>query len=300
MYLGSWKIDDYVPIPVTTHKFSTGAAFAPSALTYSIYEDAGTTGIVEDVDMVVASPFDSVVGFYLARPQLTTAAGYEKGKNYTVLIKATVDSVAAITSHTFQIEAEVDANSVPSTLALEATLDAIKGAGWTTETLKQLSTDIAGISAGGGSSSSDIWTYASRTLTQSATSIISAVTGSSISDVRGSSWSIQITDLTLDSNKQQFMIKRRTQDPDSDALLLVDSATGLKTLNGVSTGLTAADATLVYVGTTLTLTVKASVTAQLPEGTQKYGIQYVTAAALVEEPYGGNFTITADVVRLTA
>jgi hypothetical protein len=129
---------------------------------------------------------------------------------------------------------------------------------------------------------------------------VTAVSGSSITDVRGSSWSIEITDLTLDSNKQQFMIKRRTQDADADALLLVDSATGLKTLNGVSTGLTAADATLVYVGTTLTLTVKASVTALLPVGVWKYGVQYVTAAGLVEEPYGGNFTISADVVRLTA
>ena len=116
MYLGSWKIDDYVPIPVTTHKFSTGAAFAPTVLTYSIYEDGGTTGIAKNVDMTPASPFDGVVGFYLARPQLTAAAGFEKGKNYTVLIKATVDSVAAITAHTFQIEAEVDSNSVSGTV----------------------------------------------------------------------------------------------------------------------------------------------------------------------------------------
>src|SRR5574343_436777 len=95
-YLGSWKIDDYLPIPVTTHRFSSGAAYAPTSLTYSIYEDATTTGLYEDVDMTPASPFDGVVGFYLARVQLTAAAGFEKGKNYTVLIKATVDSVSAI------------------------------------------------------------------------------------------------------------------------------------------------------------------------------------------------------------
>lgn len=111
-YFGSWKIDDYVPISVTTHRFSTGAAYAPTVLTYSIYEDANGVGLDENVDMVVASPFDSVVGFYLARRQLTVAAGFEKGKNYIVLIKATVDSVAAVTTHTFQIEAEVDADTV--------------------------------------------------------------------------------------------------------------------------------------------------------------------------------------------
>jgi hypothetical protein len=121
MFLGSWKIDDYVPIPVTCHRFSSGAAYAPSALTYSIYEDGGTTGIAEDVDMTPASPHDSVVGFYLARPQLTAASGFEKGKNYTVLIKATVDSISAIATHTFQIEAEVDANVVSGSVLLQAT-----------------------------------------------------------------------------------------------------------------------------------------------------------------------------------
>jgi hypothetical protein len=121
MFLGSWKIDDYVPIPVTCHRFSSGAAYAPSALTYSIYEDGGTTGIAEDVDMTPASPHDGVVGFYLARPQLTAASGFEKGKNYTVLIKATVDSISAIATHTFQIEAEVDANVVSGSVLLQAT-----------------------------------------------------------------------------------------------------------------------------------------------------------------------------------
>lgn len=238
-YLGSWKIDDYLPIPVTTHKFSTGAAFAATSLTYSIYEDATTTGLDEDVDMTPASPFDSVTGFYLARRQLTAAAGFEKGKNYTVLIKATVDSVAAIAAHTFQIEAEVDSNVVSGTvgtvtnltnlptmpadwvtasglkadavteiqngLALEATLTAIKGAGWTDETLVsiidyltnagvlvdaqasgmalestlaamkgvgwtnqtlvKIVTDIAAISAGSGATAQEVWEYATRVLT---------------------------------------------------------------------------------------------------------------------------------------
>jgi len=327
-YLGSWKIDDYLPIPVTTHRFSSGAAYAPTALTYSIYEDATMTGLDEDVDMTPASPFDSVTGFYLARRQLTAAAGFEKGKNYTVLIKATVDSVAAIAAHTFQIEAEVDANTVSaSTVALEATLTAIKGAGWSDETLKAISDAVDAIS-GGGASVNEIWNELTATHTTvgsfakaitdiledtgvtlpaliaaiqtwASSAISASYTAGAISEIRGSSWSIPMTDLTLDSNKQQFSIKRRATDSDADAILFVDSATGLITLNGVSTGLTAADATLVYAGTTLTLTVKANVTAQLPVGIWNYGIQYVTAAGLVEEPYGGTFTVTADIVRAT-
>jgi hypothetical protein len=110
MYLGSWKIDDYVPIPVAIHRLSTGQLYQPTSLTYSIYEDGGTTGIVEDVDMTPASPFDGVVGLYLTRKKLTAVAGFEKGNNYTVVIKASVDGVSQIDLHTFQIEAEVDAN----------------------------------------------------------------------------------------------------------------------------------------------------------------------------------------------
>ena len=70
-YLGTFHIDDYVGIPAATHRFSSGAAYAPSALTYSIYEEATTTGLDEDVDMTPASPFDSITGCYWVRRQLT-------------------------------------------------------------------------------------------------------------------------------------------------------------------------------------------------------------------------------------
>jgi hypothetical protein len=112
MYLGSFGIDDYVGIPAATHRFSSGAAYAPTVLTYSIYEEATDVGIDENVDMVVASPFDAVVGCYWIRRQLTAAAGFEAGKNYLVVVKATVDGVAAIQMHTFQVEARVRSNTV--------------------------------------------------------------------------------------------------------------------------------------------------------------------------------------------
>ena len=112
MYLGSFDINDYVGIPAATHRFSSGAAYAPTVLTYSIYEEATDVGIDENVDMVVASPFDSVVGCYWIRRQLTAAAGFEAGKNYLVVVKATVDSVAAIQMHTFQVAAKVNASYI--------------------------------------------------------------------------------------------------------------------------------------------------------------------------------------------
>jgi hypothetical protein len=103
MFLGTYAIDEYVAVPAVTHRFSTGAAYAPSAVSYSIYEEGSATGLDENVDMTPASPFDSVVGLYYARRQLTAAAGFQANKTYVVVVKATVDSVAAIDAHVFQV-----------------------------------------------------------------------------------------------------------------------------------------------------------------------------------------------------
>lgn len=132
MYLGSFGIDEYVGIPAATHRFSSGAAYVASVLTYSIYEEETAVGLDEDVDMTPATPFDSIVGCYWVRRQLTTAAGFEAGKNYLVVVKATVDSVAAITMHTFQMR-------VPQTGDAYARLGAPAGA--------SVSADIAAIEA---------------------------------------------------------------------------------------------------------------------------------------------------------
>ena len=138
-------------------------------------------------------------------------------------------------------------------------------------------------------------------LTQTAAQITAAVSGSSITDIRGNTWDIDVASLTLDSNKIQFTIKRELGDTDAESLLLVDTTTGLLYINGVAATLAQnADASLSYTGTTLTIAVDASITALLPIGSWRYGIQSVTAAGVVSEPYGGTFVITADAVRATA
>lgn len=236
-------------------------------------------------------------------------------------VDTVVDGIATTLANPDNFKADVSA------LALESTLTAMKGAGWTTETLKAIKDAVDAISAGSGASVDQIWNELTATHTTvgsfakaitdilqdtgtdipalitalgkwQATNVSKEVSSGSITDIRGSSWSIAITDLTLDANKQQFVIKRNVQDADTAALLFVDSTTGLIYLNGVAG--TASDATLVYAGTTLTLTVKPGATAQLPVGTFHYGIQYVTAAGAVEEPYGGIFTISGDYVRAIA
>jgi len=294
-YLGSWKIDDYLPIPVTTHRFSSGAAYAPTSLTYSIYEDATATGLYEDVDMTVASPFDTVTGFYLSRVQLTAAAGFEKGKNYTVLIKATVDSVAAIAAHTFQIEAEVDANMVSDktaygladdaitaakfdestafpvksadtgatqiarvgadsdtletlsdqldATALEATLTAIKGAGWSDETLKAIKDAVSGVAdavwdevlAGhisAGSASLILQAIKAKTdlMDVAAINVVSPLDGENMTLLRGDTFEVSIEGLGDITGyvSIDFTAKYMTTNTDDEAIIRVrKNATGI-------------------------------------------------------------------------
>lgn len=146
----------------------------------------------------------------------------------------------------------------------------------------------------------DIPAQVSAIATWTAANINSGLTAGTITQVRGNSWSFQVTGLTLYATKQQFVIKRNSQDTDAGALLFIDSVTGLITLDGVSTGLTAADASIVYAGTTLTVTVDASATAQLERGSWVYGIQSIHSDGTVSEVYGGTFIITGDTVRAVA
>jgi len=201
-----------------------------------------------------------------------------------LLASGSVDAAAEYVAIFHTADADTDQKDIPAVWAIDR-------AG--TEKLEDVS-DIAETTDL--TSSSDVWTYGSRTLTQSATSVIAAVSGDSITQIRGDSWDFDIDDLTLDTNKQQFTIKKAHDDADGAALLMLDSATGLLILNG-STDVTASNGSLSYAGTTLTPVAAASVTAQLPKGTYVYNIQYVTAAAVVKEPYGGKFIITPDGVR---
>lgn len=111
MYLGSWKIDDYITFTCNTHTPSSGAATdSDAAPTYSIYEDEIGTAIANG--SLAKLDDASTTGFYSERVQLTAVIGYEKGKTYTIYISATVGGVTGTMSHILQVEAEVDANIV--------------------------------------------------------------------------------------------------------------------------------------------------------------------------------------------
>lgn len=144
----------------------------------------------------------------------------------------------------------------------------------------------------------NVWTHDDRSLTMSATEVIAAVSGSSITQVRGNTWAFEIPNLTLSGDKQQFAIKRSPLDTDDEALLFIDTVTGLVTVNGAPAEVHD-KASLSYAGTTLTVTVDADITAELPVGRWHYGIQSITTGGVVIENYTGAFVISPDIVRAT-
>jgi hypothetical protein len=111
MYAGSFKIDDYLPLTVPVHDPSTGASSsADSSPSYRVYKNGNATPIV--TGSLSALDATNALGIYIDRFQLTAVAGFAKGSDYFIVVAATVGSVTARTIIRFQIEAEVDSNTV--------------------------------------------------------------------------------------------------------------------------------------------------------------------------------------------
>ena len=114
MYLGSYKIDDLLTFYANTHTPSTGAAVDADAVPgYRVYEDETGTPILTGSMALLDDA--NTVGFYSEQVTLSTVNGLEKGKCYTVRVTGVVGGVTGILLHQFQIEAEVDANTISST-----------------------------------------------------------------------------------------------------------------------------------------------------------------------------------------
>lgn len=112
-YLGSWKLEDIIYVPVQTSAVTTGAAAdAESVPTWRMYEDNTATPVTTGS----FATLNSQTGFYIAAITLASASGYEKGKSYSLRVAATVNAVIGADVHSLQIEAEVDVNSASVTV----------------------------------------------------------------------------------------------------------------------------------------------------------------------------------------
>lgn len=80
----------------------------------------------------------------------------------------------------------------------------------------------------------EVWAYATRTLTQSAASVMAAVVGEKITVYRGTTWSVSLTGLGSLSNYDTIFlsVKEAEHDSDDDAILRVyNDASGLQRFN---------------------------------------------------------------------
>src|SRR3990172_1404726 len=111
----SWKIDDLYTFTLSVNG-AAGATDADSVPSYRVYEDetgaAILTGSMAKLDDA------GTTGFYSEQVTLSAANGLEKGKSYNVIICATVSSTTYCTTETFQMEAEVDSNTVSASVTV--------------------------------------------------------------------------------------------------------------------------------------------------------------------------------------
>jgi len=115
-YLGSWKIDDALVFPAITHSPATGALTdADDVPAYRVYENEVGTAIL--TGSMAKLDDTNTTGFYSESITLSAANGFEKGKCYTVYMTAAVGGITGGNHHTFQIEAEVDANTVSGSIS---------------------------------------------------------------------------------------------------------------------------------------------------------------------------------------
>ena len=249
----------------------------------------------------------------------TALAAIQSDLDNPAQYKADVSGLAT-TAHVQEVENKIDAiditvNTIPTNPLLDTAYTAPDNAGiaaiqekteqltFTAPNKVDASADVVlspeAIENMASAITEEIWSSSKRTLTQSPAEIIATVLGADITQIRGNSWAVQLTGVELGSI-QQLAIKHSAKQSDSAALLFVDSVNGLTVLNGVAQdGEDSSKASLTYDGTILTLTVDASITAQLPAGSLKYGIQSISNNGIVSEPYGGTFHVLADIVRAT-
>ncbi len=106
-WLGTFDIDEYLGLAITTHRFSSGAAYTSANVQFRIYEESSgtwsTTEVVAANDM--DEDFDGVTGLHTDTVQLSAGNGFEVSKSYLVVYTATVDSVAAIATDRFRMRA---------------------------------------------------------------------------------------------------------------------------------------------------------------------------------------------------
>lgn len=148
-----------------------------------------------------------------------------------------------------------------------------------------------------------VWVSATRTLTQSAASVVAAVSGSDITIARGDTLSAALTGLGSIANRSKiwFTAKRAKSDADSDAIIQITEAGGLLTLNG-TTG-TSGNGSITVDDEDdgdITIALDEVASAALKVEDLVYDVQVLRSTGAVNTLTEGRATVSADVTRATS
>jgi hypothetical protein len=161
-------------------------------------------------------------------------------------------------------------------------------------------TDSLEAGAGGALTAASVWSYASRTLTQTAAEVAAVLTGTDLIVKRGDTWTITLTGLgsLAGRSKLWFTVKRQDGHADTDAVLQIEESAGLLRLNGAAGTSGQGSLTVTSAGSgDVTISVAAVATDDLTVETGlTWDIQMLVGAA-VTTLTEGTLEVTADRTR---
>ncbi len=215
--------------------------------------------------------------------KVTLSAAEMNGDNVLVQWEDAAGSEWVSGSQTIQ----TTANQIDD-LGLEATLTTM------TATLATIITNIAAVPAA-------VWAYATRTLTQSATSISDATAAGSITRMRGNTWSFTVTLGAITGYTDIVMTARQDRSAaDTASIFQIRKTTGLVYINGAAAG-TAGNATVTVndeATGSVTFTLSEAETVNISPCSLPYDIAVFYATGTKSQtPESGTFTISTDVTQ---
>ena len=299
----------------STYDAAKTASQAGVAMTLTeAYEAAKTAAQPGDEMDLIAAPNEdaiTVIQTGLATPgdipaMITDQAVRDAMKLAPTALPAAADG--SVDKHLDDAQADLDSpdqyKANVSALALEATLTAIKGTGWTTETLKSIGGAIAALPTVAAIAVA-VWTYTSRSLSQTLASIVAALTGSTITMHRGDTFSQTFTlgvDISTRS-KLWFTAMDDRDDDDSQAIIQVEESAGLLYVEKAP-AVSAAYGSLTVVteaSGVVTVMVVSQATALLGARMRRwYDFQMLTESGTIETIKEGRFTVERDVTKTIA
>jgi len=154
-----------------------------------------------------------------------------------------------------------------------------------------------------------IWSYATRTLTQGAASVASAVSGSNVTVYRGTRWEVTLTGLTdfTGYTKLYAAVKEDADDADTESLAYIQESTagtgdGLIYWNGAAYATASHGSITVNSTTSITIYVEVGATASaVPRSDLWYGVKWIDGDGHAHlASIGGVWSIERDIPKATS